>query len=71
MDFVTYIDDFISYYLIYIALRCCSKYWGLILDYMSTNFPIIVFYNGHMCGGFLMTVISHVHLCFGYLFRIF
>ena len=44
---------------------------GSICDYVSTNFQLIIFYGGHTCGGFLITVISHVHLCFGCLFKIF
>ena len=31
---------------------------------MSTNFYLVIVYGRHMCGGFLMTAISHVHLFF-------
>ena len=55
--------------LIFIALRCCW-YRKFLLDYMSTSFQLIIFYGGHICGIFLMTVIRHVCLCIGYLFEI-
>ena len=32
---------------------------------MSNNFQLFILYCGHMCGGFLMTVIGHVCLYFG------
>ena len=54
--------------LIFVALRCHWKSRG---TYVSTNFQLIIFYGLHMCGGFLMTVITQVHLYFRFPFEIF
>ena len=39
--------------------------------YVSNNFQLIIFYGWYMWGGFLMTVIRHVCVCFGHPFEIF
>ena len=57
--------------LILIALRCCLRCWKFLSDNMSTNFQFVLFYGRHMWGGFSMTVIRHVCLCFRYPFKIF
>ena len=38
---------------IFIGLRYLWKYRSVYLSYVSTNFQLIIFYGGHMYGGFL------------------